>query len=108
MPTQSMDPDKDEALEAEAEALSDALAIVKRTRLYRAAVLRDRLAKLERKDSPLGTTDWFRKAVAFDAELGAAEQILERLKPPREPWDPTMYDPTADPTADPTPNLPDD
>ena len=99
MPTQSMDPDKDEALKADRKALSGALKIIKRTRLYRAAVLRDQLAKLEREDSPLGNTHWLRKAVVFDAELGAAEQILERLKPPSEPWAP-IYDPTADPLPD--------
>ena len=80
-----------EALEADRKALSEALAIVKRTRLNRAAWLRNRLAEQERKGCRLGTGDnWLRNAVAFDAELGAAEQILERLKPPHEPWDPII------------------
>ena len=104
MPTQSTDPDKAEALEADRKALSDALAIVKRTRLNRALWLRDQLAEKERKGESLGQDDaWLRKGVVVDAELGDAEQMLERLKPPREPWAP-IYVPTADPTAD----LPDD
>ena len=76
-----IDPDKAEALKADRKALSDALAIVKRTRLNRAVSLRDRLAKLEREGLAMGIPDdQLCKEVAFDAALGDALQMLERLK----------------------------